>query len=471
MYSSEVTYPSKRSFASLKPTDVDEDSNTSSTTAMDAAESFLDSYEEMLQHQKEEVAATLRHLEPLLELLESKSSSSSCQKVRYSQGDETLATPFEREFTYQQLRQALSEVAQDPSLRFAASDLQWNMVLEILSQTLVVDDDDDNDISAQNERISWAEIVMCYRICIIGMQTLDQTPQQNELRARVRQRSVQMIEAFRQSSTHPKSAQKHSPDRKEGKHSKDSQRGLMRWADFIFLAGALMLGIRVLLVNLGHLNMDASYGWQKTPELLSFSPAGRIEDLLIPGPIISPYAAEALKIPGPAISPFPMVSQPMVSESPFASPVEAFEYKAVPASVQALINEPSMPAKMQRTIAPSSCSEDASDNAPSRRILGTKSRMVASTVHVLRETANATAKKTGLAVVAIAGGTAAAGFLAPMATSAVASLVAGMTATTTISSLFPIGATVVLSTWLAHGIRDLFAKLLFNNKRKNSATY
>jgi hypothetical protein len=434
MFSTEE-YPENQSVMSQKSnlisTDNDEESTTSGSSMVDA-ESFLESYEEMLQHQKEEVSVTKRHLEPLLYMLEAKRSF--LQPVPSK--DIPQAT-FAREFTYQELRQALNEVSQDPALRFVASDIQWNMVLEVLSQTY-----GDADM---NERISWAEIVMCYRVCIIGMQTLEQAPQQDEIRARIRQRSVQMIEAFRPSSTH---TAKHVSSVKS---TNTRVPGWMQLADPIFLAGALILGLLTLLPILGAMTSPLSTGTGYSfPRIPGWVVRGA-EDLLIPGPIFSPHASDALKIPGPTLSPLPTDAQ-TIEQHPSVSPVGG--YKAVPWSVQLSSREPSMPAKMKRRLAPRSLpavsiSRDKKTAAPSKD--------VASPPREKRTL------KTVLAAVAVAGGTAAAGLLAPMATAAVVSL------GTAFSTLFPIGATVVISTLLAHAIRDWVASLSNKNEQSFAA--
>jgi len=439
----------------------DEDSTTSRCSIVDA-ETFLETYEDMLQHQKEETSATLRHLEPLLEILESKCSkfrNSSASEQQLSEEDDEEeeghpTSPFAREFTYEELRQTLEEVAQDPALRFIASDLQWNTVLEVLSQTYD-NNNDDNSSSRNSQRISWAEIVMCYRICIVSMQALDQTPQQNELRARVRQRSIRMIDAFRPTDTtdHPAatvaSTMKTLPT--DVGTNNDTERSLSStsWVDTLFLGGALIFMVLVFLSSVSGTPTGTFIRGSNLPRSMGTT----LDYLLIPGPIVSAYASDALKIPGPALSPFPEPRNKMArGEYPVLSPSFDLAYKPVPLSVRSSNEESVMPIKMHRALTPPSLTEISESFIVDETTSSTAvSRRGGSAVGGL--------VRTTLPVVAVAaGGTAAAGILAPFVPPVIASL------GTTVPTLIPIGATVFLSTLLAHAIRDWFIQLSSEKK-------
>jgi hypothetical protein len=405
----------KPSHAVAKTISLDEDEGLDETTSMEA-ESFLESYEDMIRIQKDEMAVTLRHLEPLLELLESKSS------VGNSSGGK--APPFTKEFCYNDLKQALNEIEEDESLRFVASDLQWSLVLKLLTE---------NDVSGE-QRISWAEIVMCYRTCIIGMQALDQTPEPKELRTRVRQRSLQMLSCFKGTGLR-------KPE--SGVTRNEKRMTAFEWVDALFIFGSLLLLGAVMFSAIerkieghtAHSGRTIERFFQTPlvpgPHAMPYSS----ENMVIPGPHISPHVADSLMIPGPAALPF-YLQNANESTVPTMAPLESRRTSA-PTSVRELFegsSENTIPTKQKLQIGD---------------VL--QSRVQKSVSKVERRTT-----KQGLAVVAVAGSTAGVGVLA---TSLVNTL------GTTLPGLVSIGATVVVSTLLAHGIRDWLASL-FSKHRK-----
>ncbi len=423
------TYPSKHDKPNItlaKSVSMDDDDDMDEATSTETeAEAFLESYETMLRHQKDELAVTLCHLEPLLELLESKSPFGYQSKRNHT-------TPFTKEFTYASLKQALDEIEEDESLRFVATDIQWKLVLELLTENVVSDE----------EYISWAEIVMCYRTCIIGMQTLDQTPESNALRTRVRQRSLHMLSSFR-------------PNRLEMKKSKKVPEGTkkssMEWVDSFFIGGSMLL-VGAIIFSIvqaatyttssdGSTSIEGLYPASliPRPQAVAFS----VDDLMIPGPVLSPYAVDALIIPGPKPTPFHakdsntdgILASEMHVTSPPSSVLEMRgETLRKPRVSKALIIGPLDPSpdKPQETLT----------TKPKDKIQQLESD----------ENNNRITKK-GLAVATVAGGTVAAGILAPMTTSLVGAL------GSTVPSIFSIGATVMISTLLAHGIRDFLASV------------
>jgi hypothetical protein len=216
----------------------------------------------------------------------------------------------------------------------------------------------------------------------------------------------------------------------------------------IFWSGSLIVALVVVLLS-ANLDGTTAGNWRTAFPKWDVSVFAAPADLLlIPGPKVSAHAPDALKIPGPAVSPFPMDAQTL-QEHPSASPIE---YKELPSSLQESSSEErAMPVKMQRALVPPSLAAVSNDmmssrDAPARRRIASSFR-------------RGIVKK-GLTVVAVAGGTAAAGFLAPLAHSVVVTL------GPTIASLFPIGATVVLSTLLAHGIRDFITTLVADRKKR-----
>eukprot|EP00934_Nitzschia_sp_Nitz4_P005051 Nitzschia sp. Nitz4//scaffold4_size323378//75751//77118//NITZ4_000636-RA/size323378-processed-gene-0.82-mRNA-1//1//CDS//3329553327//5041//frame0 len=148
------------------------------------AEFFVDNYETMLQQQEAEMASLMRHLEPLLRILEHHSGVSPWETA-------DKKAPWTKEFSYAQLERAVRTLQSDRKTRFIAADIQWKLVLETLVE---------NSSGTQNredETISWIEIVMCYRLCILGMQALQHAPSFVPVtRSRVRQRTMKMLSMF-----------------------------------------------------------------------------------------------------------------------------------------------------------------------------------------------------------------------------------------------------------------------------------
>lgn len=400
-----------------KSISLDEDEGLDETTSMEA-ESFLESYEEMLRLQKDELALTLRHLEPLLELLEGKSSLGNAK------GGQANA-PFTKEFCYRDLKHALKEIEEDESLRFVASDLQWSLVLKLLTE---------NDIS-EEERISWAEVVMCYRTCIVGMQALEQTPRPKELRNRVRQRSLQMLSSFKGTGL---------GNVESGVTKNLERRTTFEWMDALFICGALLL-LGAVAFSAVERTMDTySANVDKNPfgsllraplipgpHVMPYS----LEDMVIPGPHVSPHLADAMMVPGPKVIPF-YVQDAEGSTNPTAVPLES-HISSSPTAVRERSGKNSRKSIRKQ---------------PKRKMVGTLQSNLQKPVSSLD---NRTAKK-GLAVVAIAGSAAAAGVLSTSLVNTLGIALPG---------LVPIGATVLLSTLLAHGIRDWLASLFSKRQR------
>ena len=409
-----------------------DDEELDETTSMEA-ESFLESYEEMLRHQTEEMGATLRHLEPLLELLESKSDHRSTNR----------ASPFAKEFTYRSLKEALQEIEEDDSLHFVASDLQWKLVLQLLTE---------NEVSAE-DCISWAEIVMCYRTCIIGMQTLDQTPEQNPIRTRIRQRSLHMLYSFR-----PGGSDSTVPS------AKASQKSAFQWVDSLFIFGSLVLLGAIamshfgLLVKVGSGVTSASFDtYFQAPLILGPHVAPfSTENTIIPGPHVMPYV-EAFLIPGPLVPPFYVAED--AAPSTLISSERSHPATLSPVSVRKDVEKRTRPNTLPRMGGPLQSRRRKRSQAKVQGEPDTSSQ-----ADLLRQTTPS--QKDGnklnrhaVIVAAVAGGTAA-GALAPVFSTMASSLGA------TLPGLLPIGATVVVSTLLAHGIRDWVASLA--RKRRTS---
>lgn len=406
----------------------DEDQHEEKMTNIDA-EAFLDSYEEMLRHQKDEMDITLYHLQPLLELLENKSSGGKSSPV--------TATPFTREFTYASLKQALVQLKEDDSLRIASHDRQWKFVLQLLTES-----DDEGTPTNNTESISWAEIVMCYRMCVLAMQTLNQTPEPNALRTRVRQRSLQMLSSFR-------------PKRMEGNHvastPRHGKKPTLEWVESILIMGSLLL-FAFVVFGFGHKTQDVH-------SVNVSNPIARFyQTPLIPGPHVEPFAADnvesPLLIPGPTVAPFYTneqitkgglrTSEMQVTSSPSS---------IIPAGELSIESEP---VANEATKAATSFVKGPLDSWSATSQDDTPKNPASS---VQRRDGTEGVVMTAFGVATVAGGIAATSILAPMTTSVLSTL------GSTVPGLLSIGATVLVSTLLAHGIRD-FMDSIFEKVRK-----
>lgn len=170
--------------------DEDDQSSTQGSETYSSVESYLRGYDLMVRQQGDEKDATLCYLKPLLELLEniSKGTETVHRSNESYMFDDTICLV--KEFSFSDLKKAVSAIEKDGNYRFMRMDLQWMMVLKLLT---------DNN-PAENENISWAEIVQCYKVCIIGMQTLEDVPTPKHIRQRLRERSMLMLSLFRPSA-------------------------------------------------------------------------------------------------------------------------------------------------------------------------------------------------------------------------------------------------------------------------------
>ena len=149
------------------------------------AEIYLENYERMFQRQDKEHEATLAHVKPLLEILESISSSPSpfvkSIKVSKTSSNEYLV----KEFLVDDLKRAIQILLSEKGgcYDFIQTDLQWMMVLNSFTECTLED-----------ETISWAEILFLYKASINGMQTLQHMPS-----GRIRSRTVaKMLSSLQQ---------------------------------------------------------------------------------------------------------------------------------------------------------------------------------------------------------------------------------------------------------------------------------
>lgn len=150
--------------------------------------SYLLRYETMVRQQEAEEMATLAHLRPLLERI---------QVLAAGNGNETNMMPptvgddyatLGKEISYRQLKSVLETLQH--SSEVMTTDRQLMMMLRVLTQKTTTD-----------ETISWGELVMMYKICVLGMLTLQHMPASSLSRNRARERTLAMLSLFEPPST------------------------------------------------------------------------------------------------------------------------------------------------------------------------------------------------------------------------------------------------------------------------------
>ncbi|CAB9513748.1 expressed unknown protein [Seminavis robusta] len=155
--------------------------------------SYLLRYEAMFTQQEDEESSTIQYILPLLRRLEtlSKSSSNKKQSKEHVDGSSDL---WKRSITYVELKRALTALENgEGNTDFLTQDSQLMMVLHVLTKRTELNDEFDGDEAVS---ITWAEIIHCYRICILGMLTLKHLPKQTQVRSRAKERILSQLSLF-----------------------------------------------------------------------------------------------------------------------------------------------------------------------------------------------------------------------------------------------------------------------------------
>jgi len=183
------------------------------------ASAYLLRYESMVAQQEAEEVATLSYILPLLEILHElgKYPEGRDEAMRNSKHLDSMTNKADndkafcrdlakRSITCGELKQALDileiKSTTDGSTEIITQDRQLIMILRILmekqkqyspssSSFKTVDD------SSDNVSITWAEIIHCYRVCIIGMLTLTNLPKGSGVRSRAKDRILAQLSLFR----------------------------------------------------------------------------------------------------------------------------------------------------------------------------------------------------------------------------------------------------------------------------------
>lgn len=152
---------------------------------------YLLRYETMVRQQEAEDMATLAHLRPCLErlneLLPAELQQHHPDTDPHKKADTDIV--WTREISYQSLRKALEVLELQGPTEFMTTDRQLMMILRLLTQS-------DRETNA----LTWAELVQCYKTCIVGMTTLQHLPNADETRQRARDRTLAMLALFEPAS-------------------------------------------------------------------------------------------------------------------------------------------------------------------------------------------------------------------------------------------------------------------------------
>jgi hypothetical protein len=103
----------------------------------------------------------------------------------------------------QQQQQQQETTTKDDKYKLMKTDQQFMFVLKtIVCSSFVYEEEDDVDTYcgntklSQEESISWGEFLQFYRMCVVGMQTLEELPTGSSIRNRAKARTLRMLSLF-----------------------------------------------------------------------------------------------------------------------------------------------------------------------------------------------------------------------------------------------------------------------------------
>ncbi|VEU37032.1 unnamed protein product [Pseudo-nitzschia multistriata] len=160
-------------------------------------ESFLIRYERMMKGQEVEQTTTISYVQSLLDLLESIQPEEIQAGKNYEDAEQS--NPLLREISLEQLKRMYTKLENLGEYDTIKIDKQFLMVLEIFCEEKEAASTIDN-IEKNEEKVSWAEIIQCYRSCVLGMQTLEIIGPHTMIRKRAKERILAMLSLYRKSS-------------------------------------------------------------------------------------------------------------------------------------------------------------------------------------------------------------------------------------------------------------------------------
>jgi hypothetical protein len=313
--------------------------------------------------------------------------------------------------------------------------------------------------NGDHHRISWAEIVQCYKTCILGMQTLENTPSPKEIRNRARERSLSMMNLFRPSNTITlKNTTKTSEavpaaellPCKADKAEKDEKEKLSRYLQLVaaFFIGAALMAFSMSIIP------------HPTPQCSApgVSKGRRISDYvqapIVLGPLLSPFPYAIMSSPNPLDTTAKTADAAKVVPASISRPT--FHPSSTPLASQVLPTHSTVDTVRQPVMQIPAQSAFLKQHRPSHK--STKLPNIS-----LHKSENQTGpfSTDSITMTGVIGGTAAVGLLGP------ALIGASSILPTSVASLLPVGVTVIASSLLAHGIRNLIAAIFKRIKRWN----
>lgn len=163
---------------------------------MTDAQLYLTRYERMMNEQEHELSLTLSHLQPLFELLEHVARPHFLfSDVRSIKTRLNLS----QEFSTRDLQRALIILEDDSRYEAVKTEKQFMMTLRTFCGVDVASRDSLTQRQV-NRNVSLGEILLCYRLSIIGMQTLELLPSGSSARDSAKERTLQMLSLFRPST-------------------------------------------------------------------------------------------------------------------------------------------------------------------------------------------------------------------------------------------------------------------------------
>lgn len=227
-------------------------------------ESFLIRYEHMMMEQEREQLSTISHLQFFFDLL--------IELQREEQQDDDRRQPLNEneencllmEFSIKDLKEAQKKLKDSEKYHIVKTDEQFLMVLDILCKDKY-NPSDTYCPEEKDRKISWVEIIQCYRNCVAGMQTLEKIGSHGTIRNRAKERTIALLSGYGNSSfvddtpsmvtssgtklvdsnkkTHDHMSVIKTFSVDQGTHRKTKIRGLINHPFFSFVAGAIFAGI------------------------------------------------------------------------------------------------------------------------------------------------------------------------------------------------------------------------------------
>ena len=190
--------------------------NNSNQEVMD----YLLRYEAMVLQQDAEEMATLAYIRPLLERVQVLGDRKNNQQKSNHQLTTDPASSHnqdsdicQREITFGELKRALAILERQDrdsnssnnnssgddlsdTTEIMTKDRQLMMILRMLTQKLGGDTNADSSDEDDERSITWAEVIHCYRVCIIGLLTLKDLPKPSIVRSRAKERILSQLSLF-----------------------------------------------------------------------------------------------------------------------------------------------------------------------------------------------------------------------------------------------------------------------------------